>query len=104
MTIYIYVQKKCHSVDFWNRALDDRAIIINGECFHDGGNKPNEKRTYLLGHSGRRFKIQFKETGDIIETNNLWYNGVIPKERNIADNAVFIDDFYADENTLQLNS
>ena len=30
--------------------------------------------------------------GEIIETNNLWYNGEIPKDRNIQDNAVFITD------------
>jgi hypothetical protein len=28
--------------------------------------------------------------GRVIETNNLWYNGVVPKERGIEDNACFI--------------
>ena len=82
--------QECFHIDFWNRTLDDRAIIIDGECYHDGGNAPNEKRTYLLGHAGREFTIQFKDTGEIIKTNNLWYNGVIPKERNVEDNAVFL--------------
>ena len=31
-------------------------------------------------------------TGEIIDTNNLWYNGEIPKDRNIQDNAAFIRD------------
>ena len=82
--------QECHHIDFWNRTLDNTAIIIDGECYHDGGNKPNEKRGYLLGCAGRKFIIKFKDTGEIIETNNLWCNGTVPKERNIPDNAVFI--------------
>lgn len=80
----------CFHIDFWNNNLDDRAIIVNGKCFHDGGNKPNEKRSWLLGHSGRVFKIRFKENGEVLVTNNLWYNGVVPAERNVLDNAEFI--------------
>ena len=82
--------EKCHSVDFWNQILDDNAIIIDGECYHAGRNRPNEKHTNLLGFSGRKFKIQFKDTLEVIETNNLWHNGTVPKERNVADNAKFI--------------
>lgn len=82
--------RECFQIDFWNDNLDDKAIIVNGECFHDGGNKPNEKRSWLLGRSGRVFKIRFKENGEVLVTNNLWYNGVIPTERNVLDNAEFI--------------
>ena len=82
---------ECFDVNFWNECLGDDAIIINGECYHDGGKKPNDYRGFL-GHSGRLFKIQ-KNNGEIIETNNLWYNGVVPKDRNIKDNAVFIVDY-----------
>ena len=42
-----------------------------------------------MGHSGREFIIKMND-GRIIETNNLWYNGEVPKERNVADNAVFL--------------
>ena len=49
-----------------------------------------KKRTCLLGHSGRVFKIRFKENGEVLVTNNLWYNGVIPAERTVLDNAEFI--------------
>lgn len=82
--------KECFDIDFWNYTLDDKAIIIGGECFHDGGDKPNEKRTWLLGHSGRIFKIKFKKDGRVLETNNLWYNGVVPVTRNVLDNAEFV--------------
>jgi len=82
--------RECFKIDFWNSNLDEKAIIVNGECFHDGGNQPNETRSYLLGHSGRVFKIKFKGNNKVIETNNLWYNGIIPSERNVPDNAEFI--------------
>lgn len=35
--------------------------------------------------------------GKIITTNNLWYNGVVPKERNIQDNARFITNHKEDD-------
>ena len=44
-----------------------------------------------MGLNGALFKIKMND-GEIIETNNLWYNGEIPKDRNIQDNAVFITD------------
>ena len=44
-----------------------------------------------MGFGGRLVKIK-KNNGEIIETNNLWHNGKVPKDRNIEDNAVFIID------------
>ena len=80
--------RACFGEYFWNDTLDETAIIINGECYHDGGMKP-AGYTGFLGHAGRYFKIQMND-GRIIETNNLWYNGEVPKERCVKDNAVFI--------------
>jgi hypothetical protein len=68
--------------------LDDTAIIINGECYHDGGMKPPGYGGFM-GHSGKLFKIEMLD-GRVIETNNLWYNGEIPVERKVEDNARFI--------------
>lgn len=82
--------RECHDIDFWNRTLDNKAIIVDGECYHDGGYVEKPIKTSYLGHSGRTFKIRFKSDGKTIVTNNLWYNGVIPKERNVEDNAEFI--------------
>jgi hypothetical protein len=79
---------KCFHENFWNECVDETAIIVNGECYHDGGRKP-EGYSGFLGHAGRLFKIQMND-GRVIETNNLWYNGEVPKERCIADNAIFI--------------
>ena len=42
-----------------------------------------------MGHGGKIFKIEMFD-GRIIETNNLWYNGEIPVERAVKDNARFI--------------
>ena len=82
--------RECFQIDFWNDNLDDRAIIVNGECYHDGGNVEKPVNKSWLGHSGRTFKIRFKSDSKTIVTNNLWYNGVVPKERNVKDNAEFI--------------
>ncbi len=84
----VICSSECFSVDFWNDTLDDTAIIIDGECYHDSGKKPDGYSGFL-GHGGRHFKIQMND-GRIIETNNLWYNGEVPKERCIEDNACFI--------------
>ena len=85
----VICSSECFHVDFWNDRLDDTAIIINGECYHDGGRKPKGYSGFM-GHSGREFIIKMND-GRIIETNNLWYNGEVPKERNIADNAQFVE-------------
>lgn len=86
----IICSQECFNIHFWNRTLDNKAIIINGKCYHDGGYVEKPVKTSYLGHSGRTFKIRFKSDGKTIVTNNLWYNGVVPKERNVKDNAEFI--------------
>ena len=79
--------EECFHVDFWNRALDDKAIIINGVCYHDGGRKSPDSA--FLGFYGQEFRIKMND-GRIIETNNLWMQGDVPKERNVKDNARFL--------------
>ena len=81
----VLCSSECFHENFWNENLDDSAIIIGGECYHDGGMKP-QGYSGFLGHGGHYFKIKMND-GRIIETNNLWYNGEIPKERNVKDNA-----------------
>lgn len=77
----------CFDVNFWNETLDQDAIVVNGECYHDFGN--NKKIYGFLGHGGKRFAIR-KNDGTILMTNNLWYNGKVPEERNVRDNAEFL--------------
>lgn len=84
----VLCSSECFNIDFWNDCIDDEAIIIDGECYHDGGKKPDGYRGFL-GFAGRLFHIKM-HNGKTITTNNLWYNGVVPKERNIKDNACFV--------------
>ena len=86
----VLCSEECFKENFWNGCIDDTAIIINGKCYHDGGKKPEGYRGFM-GLNGALFKIKMNN-GEIIDTNNLWYNGEIPKDRNIQDNAVFIRD------------
>ena len=78
---------ECFIENFWNENLDDTAIIIDGDCYHDGGRQ--EDNIPWLGFGGHKFTIEMND-GRIIETNNLWFNGKIPTERNVKDNARFI--------------
>ena len=57
----------------------DKHIIINGECYCDGGNVENPNDVGFLGCSGRRFWIRFFD-GREITTNNLWYQGKVPDD------------------------
>lgn len=86
----VLCSSECFYENFWNERLDDKAIIINGECYHDGGKKPKGYSGFI-GCGGKLFKIKMNNE-EIIETNNLWHDGKIPKDRNIQDNAVFIID------------
>lgn len=84
----VLCSSECFSEDFWNTALDEDAIIINGCCYHDCGRKDKDYKGFL-GYNGREFTIKFND-GRIITTNNLWHNGTVPADRNISDNAVFV--------------
>ena len=71
----------CFYKHFWNKivAEKDKHIIINGECYCDGGNVENPNDVGFLGCSGRRFWIRFFD-GREITTNNLWYQGKVPDD------------------------
>ena len=84
----VLCSSECFHIDFWNDCIKDDAIIIDGECYHDGGRKPDGYSGFL-GFAGRLFHIKM-HNGKTITTNNLWHNGTVPKERNIKDNACFV--------------
>lgn len=77
----------CFNKQFWIDTLDENVIIIHGQAYHTGDE--NSQSTFR-GFGGARYKIRFKDTGKIIETTNLWNNGIIPKELYKEDNAEFI--------------
>lgn len=84
---------------FWEEVLDDDVIIVNGVAYHTG--RENEYYDGDKGYEGHHFTIKFTD-GRIIETTNLWYNGVIPEKYHMKNNAEFIpDDFYCKEASVK---
>ena len=80
---------ECFNKRFWQLALDDSAIIINGTCYHIGKEPKDLKNTYGLGFDGRCFHIKMLDTENTIITHNLRCNGKVPKEYAVKDNAAF---------------
>lgn len=86
---------ECHRKKIWLDIIEEREkhVVIDGECYYLERNNLNGcDRAGFKGFGGRRFRIKFNN-GEIIETTNLWHNGVIPDEfRNVLkDEAVFIE-------------
>lgn len=69
---------KCFTKKFWNNivAEKDEHIVVDGICYAIAPAPING----FYGFGGRRFKIKMLDTGDVIETNNLWYQGAVPEE------------------------
>lgn len=87
----------CFTCAFWEiyaRAFENNnsknAIIVNGDHYIDGCMVAKGTRGFV-GHGGHLFKIEMID-GSIIETNNLWNQGIIPTHfrSRITDNAKFI--------------
>ena len=76
---------ECFMQLYWKEALDDKALIIDGECYHVAPEKNHGAR----GFGGREFTIQ-KANGEIIKTSNLWRQGKIPDYAYRQDNAKFV--------------
>lgn len=89
----VLCSSECFYKHFWNEIVKDKEnrIIIKGNCYIDGGNKPNETHSSWLGFNGYVFNIEFFD-GRKLTTNNLWSNGKIPKEYKelLPDNAKII--------------
>lgn len=81
----VLCSSECFKRLFWKEALDDEALIIDGECYH----VEPEKKHGVKGFGGREFTIQ-KADGEIIKTTNLWHQGEIPDYAYRPDNAKFI--------------
>ena len=81
---------ECFDKRFWQLALDDSAVIIKGVCYHIGKEPKDLINTYGLGYGGMRFHIKMLDTGEVITTHNLRYNGDVPKEYEVKDNAMFL--------------
>lgn len=80
---------ECFRIHFWNKIIERKSdyIIIDGECYHNAGDKPNGK---YLGFGGHRFWIEMND-GSRFTTNNLWHCGRVPDfcRDDLPDNAKF---------------
>lgn len=67
----------CFNHNFWDEivAEKDKHVIIDGECYSVGA---EDSTSLFRGHGGRKFQFKMKETGDVVATTNLWYQGEIP--------------------------
>lgn len=73
------------SKEFWKETLDDAAVIVNGRCYHIGD---EDSKSPFRGFDGAPWIIEFFD-GRTVHTTNLWYNGRIPPELGVQDNARF---------------
>jgi hypothetical protein len=64
---------------FWTEQLQDRtnAIVINGNHYRFGS---SNVKSNANGFGGVNFRIRLHDTGEIIETCDLWHQGEIPAE------------------------
>lgn len=69
---------ECFTKKFWNNIVAEKNehIIVDGTCYAIAPAPING----FYGFDGRKFKIKMFDTGEVIETNNLWCQGEIPEE------------------------
>lgn len=86
----------CHSCNHWIEIIEDinnpRRVIVNGCSYYRKDYREiAEHLQHCLGFSGQIFNIKMK-SGEIYRTNDLWYNGEIPKRflSRLLDNAIFL--------------
>jgi DNA-directed RNA polymerase subunit RPC12/RpoP len=92
LSLEVYHGNNCFDCSFWldkaeySDYMAIHQVIINGEHFMLG-----ETDSFIRGFGGREFIIQFFD-GRIVETNNLWCQGPIPKRFRsmLPKNAVFL--------------
>ncbi|MBP5774000.1 MAG: hypothetical protein J6W35_08015 [Eubacterium sp.] len=75
-----YCCKECWEANYWEKALDSKAIIIGGHCYHAYGGKFDKSK---------KIKIRMND-GTLIETYELFDGGKIPRKFHMKDNAKFV--------------
>lgn len=88
----------CHTCDHWMQILNYQGpmacVRVNGAHFMYDTREPfvEDSRYKFLGHGGRKWWIKFLVADQVIVSNNLWYQGEIPKHflSRLPDNAVFL--------------
>lgn len=81
---------ECFRKAYWLEIIGEKEehVVINGKCYCIGSGKGYDK-----GCGGRSFTIRMLETGEIIETDDLWVNGDVPEafRNELPDNAEFVE-------------
>ena len=81
----------CFTDKFWIDIINEKDLhpVIDGKCYYIGDEKSVSS---FRGFDGRRFKLQMIDSGEIIESTNLWYNGDVPEKfrDQLPDTAKFI--------------
>jgi hypothetical protein len=75
--------KACFDCNFYielsKKQEEGRSLITSKfEHYMDGGNVQDSVLQAALGHGGTVFKIE-KTSGEVLSTNNLWFQGEIPE-------------------------
>lgn len=82
----------CFGCGFWqDRVAEGSGIVIGGTRYVDEGRRTLPAgRQHVLGFGGARHRIRMHD-GALVETNNLWSNGIIPEHfrDRLPDNAAF---------------
>jgi len=72
-------REQCFHCSHWDDRVKEHAhqpfIVMNGFIYRDGGRQTGPTR--WLGFGGAEWRIKMN-SGEIIETNNLWCGGQIP--------------------------
>jgi hypothetical protein len=98
-------RKYCHSCAFWHQmahkdALYKNGVIVAGESWgdlehytYDAMLPIKDPTTGIRGYGGRTFWVSFNDARGVVETNDLWRQGDVPKhlQHLFLVNAHFID-------------
>jgi hypothetical protein len=83
-------KQHCFYCNHWDEIAErfeagEQFVFVEGKSYMDGGNKSS-----LKGFGGRKFIIKFFN-GTILESTNLWTQGIIPERfrTRLKDNAEF---------------
>lgn len=84
---------ECFHTNYWQEIISDKEhhVVIDGVCYYLDRNNLHGSVHGFKGFDGHKFTIEM-ETGEIIETTNLWLNDTVPEQYRDAlkDNARFI--------------
>lgn len=87
----VLCSSECFHVNYWNTIVKEKHkhVFIKGECMAIGDEDPTNR---MRGFGGHKFSIKILTTGEIIETTNLWYQGVVPESHKelLPDTAEFV--------------